>query len=67
MFLDAGALLERNGWRGFALPVLLRTRGPLAASIIVGLVWASWHVRVKFDAYIDYGLWEPRPTSAPLP
>lgn len=57
MFLDAGALLEENGWRGFALPVLLRTRGPLAASIIVGLAWASWHFPVKFDAFIDYGLW----------
>jgi membrane protease YdiL (CAAX protease family) len=57
IFLDAGALLEENGWRGFALPVLLRTKGPLAASIIVGLAWASWHFPVKFDAFIDYGLW----------
>ena len=57
MLLDAGALLEENGWRGFALPVLLRTRGPLAASLIVGLAWASWHFPVKFDAFLDYGLW----------
>ncbi|MFC4783462.1 CPBP family glutamic-type intramembrane protease [Nocardioides sp. MAHUQ-72] len=57
MFLDAGALLEENGWRGYALPVLLRTRGPLAASVLVGLAWASWHFPVKFDAFIEYGLW----------
>ena len=57
MFLDAGALLEENGWRGFALPVLLRTHGPVAASVIVGLAWASWHYPVKFDAFLDYGLW----------
>lgn len=57
MFLDAGALLEENGWRGFALPVLLRDHGPLTASVIVGLAWASWHFPVKFDAFIDYGLW----------
>lgn len=57
MFLDAGALLEENGWRGFALPVLLREHGPLAASVLVGLAWASWHFPVKFDAFIDYGLW----------
>ena len=57
MFLDAGVLLERNGWRGFAPLVLLRTGGPLAASIIMGLAWASWHVRVKFGAFIDCGLW----------
>lgn len=51
MFLDAGDLLEENGWRGFALPVLLRKHGPLAASLIVGVAWASWHFPVKFDAF----------------
>lgn len=56
MFLDAGALLEENGWRGFALPVLLRSHGPLVASLLVGLAWASWHFPVKFDAFLDYGL-----------
>ena len=57
MFLDAGALLEENGWRGFALAALLRNHGPLAASLIVGLAWASWHFPVKFDAFLDYGFW----------
>ncbi len=57
MFLDLGALLEENGWRGFALPVLLRSRGPVAASLVVGIAWGTWHFPVKFDAFIDYGLW----------
>ena len=57
MFLDAGAVLEENGWRGFALPTLLRTQGPLAASLVVGLAWATWHFPVKYDAFLDYGLW----------
>lgn len=57
MLLDAGALFEESGWRGFALPALLRTHGPVAASVIVGLAWASWHFPVKFDAFVDYGLW----------
>jgi membrane protease YdiL (CAAX protease family) len=57
MFLDAGALLEENGWRGYALPVLLRTHGPVAASLLVGVAWASWHFPVKYDAFTDYGLW----------
>ena len=57
MFLDAGALLEENGWRGFALPVLLRSHGPVGASLLVGLAWASWHFPVKYDAFLDYGLW----------
>ena len=56
MFLDLGALLEENGWRGFALPVLLRSRGPVAASLLVGIAWGTWHFPVKFDAFIDYGL-----------
>ena len=61
MFLDAGALLEENGWRGFALPVLLRTHGPVAASLIVGLAWASWHFPVKFDAFLDDDVWGALP------
>lgn len=35
---------EEIGWRGFALPELLRGRSPLVASIILGLVWSSWHL-----------------------
>ena len=35
---------EEIGWRGFALPELLRRRSPLVASLVLGLVWASWHV-----------------------
>jgi membrane protease YdiL (CAAX protease family) len=53
---DAGALLEENGWRGFVLPTLLRTRGPLVASIVVGVAWAAWHFPVKFDAFLEYGV-----------
>lgn len=56
LFLDAGALLEENGWRGYVLPVLLRRHGPVAASLILGLVWASWHYPVKFNVFLDYGL-----------
>jgi len=55
MFFDAGALFEENGWRGYALPVLLRDHGPLAASLLVGLAWASWHYPVKFTVFLDYG------------
>ncbi len=56
MFLDAGALLEENGWRGYALPLLLRRRSPLAASLLLGLAWAAWHYPVKYNAITDYGV-----------
>jgi membrane protease YdiL (CAAX protease family) len=35
---------EELGWRGFALPRLLHGRSPLVASLILGLLWAGWHL-----------------------
>ena len=55
MFLDAGALFEENGWRGFALPRLLERMTPVRASVVVGLAWAAWHAPVKFDLFLDFG------------
>ena len=56
MFLDAGALFEENGWRGFALPHLLRRHGPWMASLILGLMWTVWHLPVKFGLMLVYGV-----------
>ncbi|MGA7097884.1 MAG: type II CAAX endopeptidase family protein [Acidimicrobiia bacterium] len=35
---------EELGWRGFALPNLLQRRSALAASLILGCLWAVWHL-----------------------
>lgn len=35
---------EETGWRGFLLPQLSQRRSPLAASLIVGVFWAIWHI-----------------------
>jgi membrane protease YdiL (CAAX protease family) len=35
---------EETGWRGFALGHLQRRFGPLAGALLLGLVWAGWHV-----------------------
>jgi len=42
--LVAGAFGEEVGWRGFAQPRLQARYVPLVASILVGAVWATWHL-----------------------
>jgi len=42
-FLFVG-LGEEPGWRGFALPELMRRRSALAAALVLGAVWALWHM-----------------------
>lgn len=38
------ALAEELGWSGYALDPLQNRWGALRASLILGLVWAAWHV-----------------------
>ena len=42
--LVAGSFGEEVGWRGFAQPRLQGRYTPLVASVIVGSIWATWHV-----------------------
>ncbi len=41
---DPGALGEELGWRGFALPRLLELTHARTAALILGVVWAVWHL-----------------------
>lgn len=36
--------IEEFGWRGLALPLLQRKLSPFWAGLILGCIWAAWHI-----------------------
>ncbi len=36
--------IEEFGWRGLALPLLQRKFAPFWAGLILGIIWATWHI-----------------------
>ena len=53
-FVLGGPLGEEPGWRGFALSRLQSTHGPLVGSVILGVLWACWHLPLFWS-----GVWTP--------
>jgi membrane protease YdiL (CAAX protease family) len=43
-------LTEEAGWRGVALPHLRALLGSLSAGVVLGLLWAGWHIPMFFLA-----------------
>lgn len=43
IFRDAGPLGEELGWRGYALPRLLKLYSPIKATLILSIIWTAFH------------------------
>ncbi len=56
-----GATGEELGWRGFALPRIQSKYGALSSSILLGLIWAGWHI-----PYWPIPGWFPKMQSIPF-
>jgi uncharacterized protein len=59
------AFFEEIGWRGFGLPHLMKKYGFIISSLVVGVIWALWHLPgylVNFGApndipFIVFSVW----------
>lgn len=51
------ALGEEIGWRGLLTPLMVRRFGFTQGSIVVGVIWAAWHMPLLLFA--DYNLGTP--------
>lgn len=50
LLTDPGALGEELGWRGFVLPRLLELMDARMAALLIGVVWAVWHLPAFYVA-----------------
>ena len=56
-FIDDGGTLEELGWRGFVLPQLQsKLRSPLVATVILAVLWWSWHLPREIPGIVPGGL-----------
>lgn len=44
-------LAEEPGWRDFALPLIQRRHGAALGTLILGVVWAGWHLPLFFTSW----------------
>lgn len=60
--LSAG---EEIGWRGHLLPLLQARLSAVSASLVLGVIWAVWHLPVFYGAGIDGWVLAVRLVSIP--
>lgn len=49
--------MEEFGWRGFALPLMQRRLVPFWAGLVLGVIWAVWHLPVFFLSGTPQSAW----------
>jgi membrane protease YdiL (CAAX protease family) len=49
-----GGTWEEPGWRGYALPKLQAGRSALSASLILGVLWAFWHLPLMVVGQVNW-------------
>lgn len=49
-------LFEEYGWRGYLLPRLIRNYGLKKANVIMGIIWACYHIPALFILNLQYGI-----------
>jgi uncharacterized protein len=52
-----GPLTEEPGWRGFALPRLQAKFGPAIGSLLLGILWAGWHLPLFLIHFVNVPVW----------
>ena len=56
-----GGMSEEFGWRGYALPRFQAKWNALTSSIVIGAIWASWHIPLWYfpgDEHSQVNFWE---------
>ena len=53
--------IEEFGWRGFALPLLQRRFVPFWAGLILGVIWALWHLPSFLISGMPQAAWSAGP------
>lgn len=56
-----GGMSEEFGWRGYVLPRFQARWNALTSSIVLGAIWASWHIPLWFvpgDPHNQRNFWE---------
>lgn len=53
--------IEEFGWRGFLLPLMQRMMTPALAGLIIGLLWAVWHIPAFYLDGTPHTAWSMLP------